>query len=385
MSRTKLTTKDSIDAVQPCSSLRKQHFLLASLVLVSLIVVGCIRNGVASPGGCTGGQCNGGVKLENPRFELTDTTLHLANEYWLKSGDALVVRYDRIPATLIQEGHDCADGPNACHVCDFCRPSGGGGPPCYNFSFMGDIGIAAHESYYSGSPSVITPIGLDYLQGCAPEQPGYKFKPLTNGLYQLVSTNPLSDPVFAETKVYLSDSSPRTIQYQLIPHMENNQDPDVVWYQWSTTGDQTTPWGENFNSTLRVGKVRILQGKRGFDVKTGKLILDETTTTIAHPSRIVLFPNFSDDMAVTSNDLTRCFANSDVDGDIDLARCRRDFNVDCNDPDPNRCLLTATPTYSVSHADKLSWIVEFKTSQGGTHPTLSSREVLVIEFTIVPL
>jgi len=108
--------------------------------------------------------------------------------------------------------------------------------------------------------------------------------------------------------------------------------------------------------------------------------LDEISTTIAHPSRVVLFPAAFDGFSVLQHDGVRCYANSSEDGDLNLTTCRHDYRVDCTSPG---CVLRATPQYKYGNpADNITWFVEFNPAEGGVIPSFSSGEVLAIEFTL---
>jgi len=110
------------------------------------------------------------------------------------------------------------------------------------------------------------------------------------------------------------------------------------------------------------------------------------SSTIVHPSRVILFPAEFDGDSVLAHDRdNRCYANSSEDGDIDLTTCRKNYQVDCNSPN---CVFEATPQYrhGPTPADPLKdiiWFVEFNPAEGGDIPTLECGEVLAIEFTLV--
>jgi hypothetical protein len=101
------------------------------------------------------------------------------------------------------------------------------------------------------------------------------------------------------------------------------------------------------------------------------------TKTVAHPSRIVLVPNFDSSLSVFNQDTNRCYADSSADGDINLNRCRTAFGNNTG------FLFDVTPTYlKTQPADQLTWIVEFNPAEGGMPPVLAADETLAIEFTI---
>jgi hypothetical protein len=186
----------------------------------------------------------------------------------------------------------------------------------------------------------------------------------------------LSTPInktgkLAEAKVFvLSDGGPLLVSYELQPLAQNVQ--DVSFYSGSIP--QTPTLQDNFSANLRIGKVRILKGKPDADPVTNKFRLKDPS--VVRPSRIVLIPSYTGD-SVFSHDSTRCYSNPNIpDGDIDLTNCRINAGS-------AGTLQDATPAYlKFTPRSPLTWVAEFRASEGGTPPILDPGEVLAIEFTI---
>ena len=136
----------------------------------------------------------------------------------------------------------------------------------------------------------------------------------------------------------------------------------------------------NFSPNLKVTKVRVLLGV--FDpVTTREMIMDdEVSLQRVRPSRIMFLPDFieGDVNDSTSEGTNRCYFDSTkADGDFNLQTCRRNLVGPIQDID-------VTPTYQHGRAsDPLTWIVEYKTSDGLPQPlVLGANEFLKLELTI---
>jgi len=194
------------------------------------------------------------------------------------------------------------------------------------------------------------------------------------------------------------NTSPRVI-YQLTSHFEGNQlpdpcaapapspsprgpanCPDCVWLKLPAPTTENGYRQDSFSPNLRVTRVWVEKGTPAVDKETGRFTLDNTTREYVHPSRIVLHTGTGEAETVFPNDQTACYADSNVNGDIDLTNCRPLFNTNCTPPN---CLQSATPQYlHTSPTEGLIWFVEFKPAEGGVIPMLKCGEVLAIVFTL---
>jgi hypothetical protein len=131
-----------------------------------------------------------------------------------------------------------------------------------------------------------------------------------------------------------------------------------------------------FSPNLHISRVRVLKVPKQKLPLKGKPVIDGTPVK---PSRLVFIPGFQNGQSVFSRDANRCFANlATTDGDFDLTRCRPAFG------NRTEALLATTPAYLDGEPGKLlTWVAEFKESEGGVVPSFDAEtEMLVIEFTI---
>ncbi|MFL6208696.1 MAG: hypothetical protein ACJ74W_07570 [Pyrinomonadaceae bacterium] len=221
--------------------------------------------------------------------------------------------------------------------------------------------------------STLTPMRIDPVRdtGCA-SNGGFIFSPPSNATYELKATNIADEPTIMETHVFVLQSGAGQVVQYLIQPLAQAGVTDATFY--SGTVPSAPILSDNFNTTVHISKARILKGQSDTDPLTGKLRLKDASPV--HPSRLVFIPTYQGD-AVYSHDATRCYANTNTDGDLDLTRCRSSYN------NAGSNSLPATPTYlATDPAQLLTWVVEFKSSEGGVTPTLAAGEVLAIEFTI---
>jgi hypothetical protein len=176
----------------------------------------------------------------------------------------------------------------------------------------------------------------------------------------------------AESKVFVLNGEPLKVSYQL--DTLNQAEPMVVFY-WGQV-PRIPVLQDNFSTNLRIGKIRIVKGKPSINKMTGKLEIESAMAV--RPSRIVFIPGYDGMARVFENDGTRCYSDPQIaDGDINLSNCRTVFGNSIGHP------LDATPAYLKNASQTaLSWVAEFRASEGGIAPTFEAGEVLAIEFTI---
>jgi hypothetical protein len=405
--------------------------LALTVLLLSALLISCINKEVSEVGGTRSRDPAGGAdyllagyEVENPHFEIANVVGPVpAYTYWLKKGDAVTPAFDTFELHWQRESKLCgfldntpfsADGAD-CAVCDYCTD--GNAASCLGVVFGGGGGIfpgflevisfpgflpGDFENVYSFAEYN----GVHKVIAACPNQSQSRlpFVPDKTGLYRLVSDAGIAFRGGTEGTVKLfivDDANPSpTTTYRLTSHSEGEQLPDpcatpapspspsptpsncpgCVWFKLPKPSTMGAFREESFSPNLHITKIRVLKGTPSSDPITGRFKLDAMTATPVHPSRIVLFPASSDGQSVLDNEGNRCYANSSADGDINLATCRRDFNVDCSGPN---CLLDATPQYMQSMTSEgLIWFAEFNPAQGGIIPTLSCGEVLAIEFTL---
>ncbi|HYJ92822.1 MAG TPA: hypothetical protein VEV84_16040 [Pyrinomonadaceae bacterium] len=109
----------------------------------------------------------------------------------------------------------------------------------------------------------------------------------------------------------------------------------------------------------------------------------------ARPSRIIALPNYSDTTSVYSNPAEKnnhCYWDSGIndnppgykEGSINLIEC---YKAAPGSTDRQESPFLITPASSAGSSDRLTWIAEFKVSEGAKLPM--AGEKLSIEFTIV--
>jgi hypothetical protein len=359
--------------------------------------------------------CLAGTEVENPHFEMPD--LAPSKRYWIAAGDKLAPAFDRFELHFQRQGKMCdfldntpASNGDDCLVCNLCGDLHSRGCKTTDlnqpkseitegtFKVVVDVGFmpsATMRDVFDFAERG----GITRLRSACPNQTRMPFATDFSGLYRFTGTNEAAlRGTDGTAKVEIvNDANPHpTVSYQLTSHCEdvqgptscaapsptpNAQCPACVWFKVPAPDTSAGLREESFSPNLRVTKVRVLKGTPSVDPNTGRFKLDEMSTTIAHPSRVVLFPAASDGFSVLGPDDVRCYANPSVeDGDLNLTTCRDNYQVDCTSPN---CALRATPHYTDGNpADSIIWFVEFNPAEGGVIPSFSFGEVLAIEFTL---
>jgi hypothetical protein len=387
------TTK--LAAFHNCTKPSRRTLTNVFLLFICLTLCALLPSCVPSVN-CTleeGSECQyAGPKILNTRLEVVNQeSLHPSNAIWLHAGDQLVTKWDSYTFELTYGSATCTFDNNftegtagECELCNLCETDTTRlrqlCPSPHGFFGAKPPRIFVYEGFIkSDTPTATVLLSEDSrgFGGCSAY--GYApapFTPAVNATYQVLAPEFSSMPDEELTKKYVfvvQNGMTQTTLYKMEQHTEAN--PTIVWYKW-TVGVGPV-WEDNFSANLRVGKIRVLKGREVRDPNTGRFGLDDMTKTVAHPSRIVLVPNFDSSLSVFNQDTNRCYADSSADGDINLNRCRTAFGNNTG------FLFDVTPTYlKTQPADQLTWIVEFNPAEGGMPPVLAADETLAIEFTI---
>ena len=340
----------------------------------------------ACPTTGAGDNCQSkGPEILNTRIEvLGQSSLHKSNTIWMHSTEQLTVLWDSYKS-FITFGEATCDFPNltektdSCGICNWCETGPSFERLChFELRTVGGgerLRLLAFKEFMLNAEPTITFLGD--TSGCsARRQTPYTFTPETNTAYQVLSPEAATtQEVLAEKKVFvISDANPsQPAIYELTPHTDT--DTRFVWFKLPAMPMNNVLWEDNFTSHVRIGKVIIKKGKKITDPITGRFKLDETTATAVPLSHIRFFPSFQDGVQSASDPAgSPCWARQNTtDGDIDLSNCRPASNNNTG------FLQVATPTYSSSSSDPLTWFVAFDPS---AVPTLAADEVFAIEFTI---
>jgi hypothetical protein len=371
-----------------------------------------------------------GFEAENPHFEVPSGTPGVplpgivpAYWYFLAEGDLLAPAFDTFEMHFQREDKMCdfldntPVSPNGadCLVCDLCGDSTSPGCKGVNFSNPGggiEVGFlkVITSGYMGGSPMAdvfdfAEYQGITRLRSACPGHNRLTFDPAMAGtLFRFggsgnVALRGGSGGVVKTVMVNEVNDSPEVF-YQLTSHYEGVQLPNpcatpapspspgpvppscpgCAWFKLPAPTAVDGYREDSFSPKLYVTRVVVLKGTPVVDKVTGRFRLDYPTTEYVHPSRIILHPGANGDESALDPDRTRCYADSSVNGNINLKTCRTTYNMNCNTPD---CLLSATPQYlHSSPTEGLTWFVEFNPAEGGIIPTLNCGEVLAIVFTL---
>jgi hypothetical protein len=223
-------------------------------------------------------------------------------------------------------------------------------------------------------------------------QGGINLLPDSNQTVQLKAAGVDPNPILAGRVFVISTGASQTVTYQLSPFpaptpgpspspgASPTPTPQVVYYAGSIPRDPIL--ADSYSPSLHITKVRVLKGKVEPDPNTGKLRLIERdgTEPAPRPSRVVFVPAASLSLRPDGNlenDTQRCYRFPLDNNVFDLHECHHDPNNAAHQP------LEATPEHlGDAEMDPLTWVAEFKVSEGAVIPTLEADEVMVIEFTI---
>jgi hypothetical protein len=365
-----------------------------------------------------------GIEMETVRFEPLGLPFSIqpALAYWLRLGDKIAPRWLTVEHHWERKGAMCSFDNNTstadCQVCDYCNPPASlDGPPCMGLGPFGNfsdaLGIVVDYGFIrTDNPALIGSWDADIYAACSnamPNNPRF-FEPVANGLYRLRSSfsedafNIRGGGVFnGEIKLHVvhnDEDDEQTTAYQL---RRQTVDGGRAYWTWEIEGDPL--WLENFSPYLRVTDIRILRGRCADGSAQGKQCAIPNESIPVRPSRILFLPNYQNtvDSYIEGTSQFRCYNAPDaadgIDGNfINLYSCRKECFPDsttrtCTYAQTER--RDATPTYLAASAsgprpmDKLTWLVEFNTSEGAdadlTTPAndpMPQDAVLIIEFTI---
>ena len=378
-----------------CRSAQPQPAPLVGVRLIALLFLAllCVSAGacVKQTDACTvnsGMNCDWTVRVEmdDPRFGFPHSTPSpipsptplswgRGQDFWLSAGDDLVLYWRENSFLFKYHGATCDFNAstldtNNCRKCNWCVPNSANcGFPLAQGSAMPEL--LTFPQFDTQSPPTETDILWN--AGCGN---GYAFEPSQNATYQLKALHGDPDSVVQTKAFVVKPGAGQTVTYQL-QLLDQPGVTGAVFY--SGTVPSTPLLSDNFNTTLRVTEVRVLKGQPDTDPLTGKLRLNNAS--IAHPSRLVFIPDYQGgpvygNPAETDN---RCYADPGGDGTLDLTTCHHTYGDMTVSP------VNATPAYltDLDPTHLVTWVAEFKATQGGVDPMPATGEVVAIEFTIV--
>jgi hypothetical protein len=381
----------------------KSVLMLIACLMLTLALTACVPFQDCYKAGVAGADCSiTGPEMLNARFEVAgQSPLHQSTTIWMSSGEQLVSLWDTF-TLYVTEGPETCDFANfttytnACSICNQCddplylqrcRFNAFVTPPGEaDFLFPKVIAFAGGSS--EGEELAL----LDFFTGCSAF--GFSpvpFAPNDNFTYQLIPPNAsLSPGELARKKVFvIHDGLSQPAGFELGHYVTDSSSTPTAWYSWTVRGNPI--WEDNFTESVRVANVRILTGRPSSDPVTGRFRLEDQK--IVRPSRIVFLKGFVPSSPASPNDILnhaderiqRCYADpSKEDGNIVLTNCRTAVGNN------NGLLFDTTPTYvKAQPADQLTWVAEFKASEGAdfdpTTPVFDpvpANALLAIEFVI---
>lgn len=389
-------------------SSKRKHLWPAHLLLYAVIC--CLSSACVSRLnsciGMSGPNCDtvtAAPQVDNARFVMP-TPMPVASPgptpqlpsdaYWIKNGETMEARWDSYilysttPSVPACDPH-VKPNPPTCERCNLANTAISQRDECSTVLLKTDFYLLAVLAFdgFSKQVTPTVPAGANTWGDVSAQR--FVLTPTGNATLQLQAfVNPqtlvTSVPTLAEAKIFVVTSGmSQTVQYQLAPLTQTDpRATGVVFYSGTLpngVSNSLTGVSDNFSPNLQVGAVRILIGKPDTDPASGQLRLRDATPL--KPSRLVFIPNYQND-SVYDHDNDRCYADYSTkpDGDIDLMRCRGAYQNAATQ------LLGATPAYlkNDSGQQKLTWVAEFKTTEGAViPPQLNSDQVVAIEFTIV--
>jgi len=343
--------------------------------------------------GCIEGQpsCStadwiGRIEVIRPQFAFVEDGLTPSKDFWLKAGESLRFNWENYVELFHKPDQTCdfaapTINTEFCQRCRWCTQNTN---ECK--------AQPAHEDF--GSAPALLMLGLDStnviqsdwfspIRGCGV---GRSFMPPQNCTLQLKAQGANQTPLIEARAFVVSNA--QTVTYELKeldqsfdPRALDGTHPPVKF--WSGTvpvlsllaGDGLE---DNFSTHLHISKVRILKVTKQILPVKGRTVMDAIPVL---PSRLVFISNFVTGATVFGPDGNQCYVDtSKADGDFDLTRCRRAIGGQGES-------VPATPAFLGDSAttDLLTWVVEFRESEGAVQPTLDpGNEKLAIEFTIEP-
>jgi hypothetical protein len=348
------------------------------LGLLVLSLSACLRQGNICLTAKTTTGCDTVISdntIDKPRFQFPvqgPQPIPGGHDFWLRGGDSLTAAWDSFVLSISEPGTMClsstAASPPKCQQCNYKNLKDGN---CKSELVGFDLlTVESFAGFHVDSPSV----ALGHIDDDASvSNLSYTFTPSESATLRL--TTPIDDRgILAESKVFvLNEGMSLPVSFRIDPLPQNVQ--DAVFFSGSIPRDSTTPLTDNFSTNLRIGRVRVLKGHAQNDPLSGKLSIKDAS--ILKPSRVVLIPDYFQGESVNSADYLRCYSDPNAaDGALDFTACR-------TSPGATGTSLDATPAYLKSAPQSvLTWVAEFKPSDGGVIPQIIGDEIVAIEFTI---
>jgi hypothetical protein len=319
------------------------------------------------------GEVVSDFKIDNPRFEFPAPTQPLqgGQDFWLRAGDSLNAAWDSFVLSLAQPGAMCTAStpasPPACQQCNIVNQNANDCPSVFVPTATDFLTVESFAGFNSNAPAQL--IGHISHDGVAALS--FSFTPTENATIRLTTTIE-ERGTLAESKVFVvSPGTQMTATFRMDALVQIGVS-DATFYSGSLSRNPVL--SDNFSTNLRIGKVRVLQGKVSSDPLSGKLQIKDAS--VLHPSRIVLIPDYNGN-SVYSDDSLRCYSDTSADGGLDFTNCRT------SPGGTGGSMLDATPAYlKFAPQSVLTWVAEFKPAEGGVIPTVGPDETLAIEFTI---
>jgi hypothetical protein len=378
--------------------------LLLFLTAIGLCIAGngCVASGTVcyhvSSADCA---FDATIAVTDARFATDDKNGQPSRDFWIAKGERLNVSWEEYAVLMQRRGAppcnfdaDPFDLEN-CRKCPFCSDAEADLAKCgsaFNFSSTSLPTLVTYENFMS-TATAASQLPQNLCRNPDGQgEGGIHLMPDTNQTVQLKAVGEDEKPIVEGRVFVIAAGASQTVTYQLSPFpapapgpapspgASPTPTPQVVFYAGSIPRDPIL--ADSYSSSLHITKVRVLKGKVEPDPNTGKLRLIEKDGTAPAPqrSRLVFVPAASLTLRTDGNlqnDTQRCYRFPLDNNLFDLRECHHDPADSANYP------LEATPEHLDSaDMDPLTWVAEFRVSEGAVIPTLDADEVMVIEFTI---
>ncbi len=360
------------------------------LVCLTAFGSGCASTRtVSEPGAANADAFLDGFEFEGVAFKVKiseQNGLLPANKFWFDQSDDKTVTYGWNEIVYRDRQADvdsCNYAANqaGCLECRWCSTECSDGTDRVVTTLPVAVAVLKEISHSNnGSESILREF-FSPLTGCLLHNfgsPKPTFSAKDNATYLITTQSPIggNERQAARLRTFVLTGK-RTVQRALEVYNDAADPATRFLFRARNTNGVIE---SNFSPNLKVTKVRVLLGV--FDpVTTREMIMDdEASLRRVRPSRVMFLPDFieGDVNDSTSEGTNRCYFDSTKDdGDFNLQTCRRNLVGPIQDID-------VTPTYQHGRArDPLTWIVEYKTSDGLPQPlVLGANEFLKLELTI---
>ena len=360
--------------------IRPQPKTLIFLLLLTLMIFGCVKTGVLDKGSQLDGYIFVRNAVGNLRFELVqapgETIIHPSENLRIKLGEQFRIKWDKFYGYWQKSDAMCtfdesSVSTESCRICQDCNPTAEERPehPCSHFFYSsGDesVLIAEYKDFLTEDSNQKFVIRAPTIAWLCPTNLSYA--PEFDATYRLLS----AEGFYGETKVFTYSGAPRSVQYQLSKRVIDG----TTFWSWTVGGD--LKWIENYSKSLRVTNIRVFQAACGVDTNSNECTVPMDAIPVK-PSRVLFVPNLGSTLDGVSEKDLRCYSNpqrnEDTKAFINLPKCLPEYGSTA----PTEKFLTPTYFHDQEN-DKVTWLVEFNTNEGGDDMTNASN--LIIQFDI---